>query len=269
MARARLLKPGFFTNEHLAELPFEGRLLFAGLWTLADREGRLEDRPARIKAAVFPFEAVDVAGLLAALEAKGFIERYSGNAMALIQIAKFLDHQTPHHREPASTLPAPSTTPAPAATDISGSSRAVTGNGSSSVTGNGSYSAERSSTPPAMEFPVVGKGPKLWPLSIAQIEGWSKDYPNLDVWQEMREARAWTVANPGRRKTASGMSRFLVAWLNRSVDRRAAVDRRDQDRGSRDRRGGRTFDCLHGDCSNPQPCSTGMQCIQFHKGKTA
>jgi hypothetical protein len=30
MARSRLLKPGFFLNERLAELPFEGRLLFAG-----------------------------------------------------------------------------------------------------------------------------------------------------------------------------------------------------------------------------------------------
>ena len=44
MARARLLKPGFFTNEDLCELPAFGRLLFAGLWTIADREGRLEDR---------------------------------------------------------------------------------------------------------------------------------------------------------------------------------------------------------------------------------
>jgi len=29
--RARNLKPGFFKNEELADLPFEARLLFAGL----------------------------------------------------------------------------------------------------------------------------------------------------------------------------------------------------------------------------------------------
>jgi len=39
MARSRNIKPGFFKNDHLVELPFEYRLLFAGLWTLADREG--------------------------------------------------------------------------------------------------------------------------------------------------------------------------------------------------------------------------------------
>src|SRR5262245_4448792 len=60
MARARLLKPGFFTNEDLVELPPAARLLFAGLWTLADREGRLEDRPKRIKLAVLPYDDVDV-----------------------------------------------------------------------------------------------------------------------------------------------------------------------------------------------------------------
>lgn len=54
MARMRTIKPGFFTDEELVELPFEVRLLFVGLWTLADREGRLTDKPKQIKMAIFP-----------------------------------------------------------------------------------------------------------------------------------------------------------------------------------------------------------------------
>ena len=65
MARARNIKPSFFTNEDLVELSFETRLLFIGLWTLADRAGRLEDRPKRIKMAVFPADSVDVERSLA------------------------------------------------------------------------------------------------------------------------------------------------------------------------------------------------------------
>jgi len=42
--RSRNIKPGFFKNEIIAEMPTETRLLFIGLWLLADREGRLEDR---------------------------------------------------------------------------------------------------------------------------------------------------------------------------------------------------------------------------------
>ena len=39
--RARDIKPGFFKNDQLAECSMAARLLFPGLWMLADREGRL------------------------------------------------------------------------------------------------------------------------------------------------------------------------------------------------------------------------------------
>lgn len=107
MARARLLKPGFFSNETLAELPFETRLLFAGLWTLADREGRLEDRPVRIRAQVFPYDNLDVERMLSELAAAGFIVRYTVAGARYIEILKFLLHQRPHIREAASEIPPP------------------------------------------------------------------------------------------------------------------------------------------------------------------
>jgi len=36
MARSRNIKPGFFSNEHLAEVDFATRLLFIGMWAEAD-----------------------------------------------------------------------------------------------------------------------------------------------------------------------------------------------------------------------------------------
>lgn len=108
MARARLLKPGFFANDKLAELPAHCRLLFAGLWTLADREGRLPDRPKWIKGSLFPYENVPVEKYLNQLADTGFIVRYEHETgMGAIQVLNFLKHQTPHIREPASTIPAP------------------------------------------------------------------------------------------------------------------------------------------------------------------
>lgn len=105
MARARNIKPSFFTNEDLVELSFETRLLFIGLWTLADRAGRLEDRPKRIKMAVFPADSVDVERSLADLEAAKFIDRYEAEGKLCIQIINFLKHQNPHIKEAPSTLP--------------------------------------------------------------------------------------------------------------------------------------------------------------------
>ena len=77
MARARNIKPGIMANERLAELPPEARLLFIYSWMLADREGRIEDRPKRIAAQALPYDRdVDVDDLLCQLANAGFITRY-------------------------------------------------------------------------------------------------------------------------------------------------------------------------------------------------
>lgn len=107
MARARNLKPGFFTNDQLAECSMGARLLFAGLWTLADRDGRLEDRPKKIKAEVLPYDEIDPNQLLNELQKHGFIVRYSAIDRQYIQVLNFKKHQNPHVNESASTIPAP------------------------------------------------------------------------------------------------------------------------------------------------------------------
>jgi len=53
--RARNIKPGFFLNEEIGDLNTECRLLFIGLWCLADRDGYLKYRPKRIRVEVFPY----------------------------------------------------------------------------------------------------------------------------------------------------------------------------------------------------------------------
>jgi len=108
MARARSLKPGFFANESLADLGPLAHILFAGLWTIADREGRLEDRAKRIKRDCLPYYDCDVDALLDLLASGSdpFIQRYEVDGLKVIQIVKWQQHQSPHVREPESALPA-------------------------------------------------------------------------------------------------------------------------------------------------------------------
>jgi hypothetical protein len=105
MARIRYIKPGFFTNDELAELKPLARLLFIGLWCEADKEGRLEDRPRRIKAQVLPFDGADVDKLLDKLQDGGFINRYEVGGERYIQVINFDKHQRPHHKEEPSKIP--------------------------------------------------------------------------------------------------------------------------------------------------------------------
>ena len=106
MARARNIKPSLFKNELLGQADALLSLLFISLWTLADKSGRLEDRPLRIKAETFPYrENININGFLTQLVSLGFIERYTQNGLEIIQVINFAKHQTPHSTEKPSVLP--------------------------------------------------------------------------------------------------------------------------------------------------------------------
>lgn len=122
MARIRTIKPDFFKNEQLADLPIIVRLLFIGLWTQSDRDGKLEDRPKRLKAEIFPYDNIDIDKALDQLQAAGLIFRYkvnvnaSGRVLApeqpdkqvgFIKILTFKKHQQPNVKEAKSVIPDP------------------------------------------------------------------------------------------------------------------------------------------------------------------
>lgn len=107
MARRRFLHPGFFHDECLVTLDPIVRLLFAGLWCLADRDGRLEDRPVRIKMQLFPVDHVDVEAALCALADGGLVSRYIAAGRQYLEIKNFGRYQTPHPNERGSGIPGP------------------------------------------------------------------------------------------------------------------------------------------------------------------
>jgi len=102
-----MLKPSFFTNEQLGSLSFGARLVFQGLWLVADREGKLEDRPSRLKVEIMPYDKVNMNALLQALHDAGFIVRYEANGVPYIQIPNFGKHQRIHPNEAPSDIPNP------------------------------------------------------------------------------------------------------------------------------------------------------------------
>jgi hypothetical protein len=75
--------------------------------------------------------------------------------------------------------------------------------------------SEPTTDPPILIFPCNGN-PKEWGLTQAQISEWNEIYSGIDILAECKKALAWIRAN--RRKTAKGMPKFLVGWLNKAVD---------------------------------------------------
>lgn len=158
--RKRDLKPGFFKNPELVELPFEYRILFEGLWCLADREGRLEDRAKRIRMEVFPADDVDCEAGLHALAGKRQIVRYEAEGNAYIWIPAFAEHQHPHPKEAPSVIPpylgdtqALKQEDLFAPSDAPGDTKVVSIRAGSS----GSSGPSGSSTPTGVAAPVAGK----------------------------------------------------------------------------------------------------------------
>lgn len=83
----------------------------------------------------------------------------------------------------------------------------------------------------AITFECSGRT-AVWHLVAPQMDVWQQLYPALDVPQECRQAKAWILANQKNRKTADGMMKFLVGWLNRAQNRGGSGNGNNNSRGS-------------------------------------
>src|SRR5215831_13505575 len=107
MPRIRTIKPEFFLHEGLSELSPLHRLFFIGLWTVADKDGRFENRPKRLKAELLPWDDCDVVQILDDLERIDCVRLYEIDGELYGWIPKFSRHQRPHPKEAGSRLPEP------------------------------------------------------------------------------------------------------------------------------------------------------------------
>jgi len=99
MARARNIKPAFFTNEQVSDNCPLGRLLFIGLWTMADYKGDLEWKEKTLKIQILPWDECSVKELAINLDKSGLIRFYSDGNKIYLNIPNFEKHQNPHKNE--------------------------------------------------------------------------------------------------------------------------------------------------------------------------
>jgi len=106
----RLILPGVCSNEILGGCSQEAEIVFERLAMAADREGRLEDRPVRLRRLLRPYrDDLDMNAVLQELADTDppFIQRYEVGGAKYIQILKFKDHQWVYRTEVDSVIPPP------------------------------------------------------------------------------------------------------------------------------------------------------------------
>lgn len=229
--RSRNIKPGFFKNEYLAECPFEARLLYAGLWCIADREGRLEYRPKRIRAELFPFDEVDVETLVQVLCKYGFVRMYTVGGEAFLDIPAFLRNQNPHVNEkPSDIEPYERRDICSENADSSASTVQAPCEHNSDVVQVGLIpdscnlnpdslpEAKAPASPPVILLPTNRKDIE-YHVTVKLFDEMRELYPGVDAMYEFKRMRGWLLANNKKRKTVSGMPRFINSWLSREQDK--------------------------------------------------
>ena len=73
------------------------------------------------------------------------------------------------------------------------------------------------SAPPIISIILNDKS--LFDVSPEDYNRWCELYPAVNVMQELRKMSSWSTDNPKRRKTKSGIRRFINAWLSKEQDK--------------------------------------------------
>lgn len=240
MARARNIKPAFFDNDELAENDPLGRLLFIGLWTLADYQGNLEWRSKRIQKQLLAYDKCDIDKLAINLDKSGFIRFYSDGENLYVNIANFTKHQNPHKNERSKGSDIPSySEDGRQLVDLKGLkiNRDLSGLKPDNSDSNRADSLllipdslnlnpdnkdlavrpEQAQGSPVIYWMPLNDGTDF-EITQEQFDKWSQLYQSVNIDLELRKMIGWLDANKSKRKTRKGFLRFANGWISKVQD---------------------------------------------------
>ena len=210
----RIIKESTFTSDKIAELSdFEFRL-WIGLITQADDVGRGDARPKIIKGRVFSLRdrvtITDIDKALQRLAATGCVSLYTVGGKPYYEFPNWAEHQRIRNVQPKY--------PGMDEADNLRQSAAICGEmrleSESESESNTNPNVCTEQAPLASVPPLPLNNGEEYTVTVASLDEWIKLYPAVDVEQELRNMRGWLNANKSRRKTPSGIERFIVNWLS-------------------------------------------------------
>ena len=219
----RILKESVLTSRKLSRLSWFEQVMFDHLIVAVDDYGTYFADPVLLAHTLFP-RSTDVTEKmirdgLKHLEEQKLIFRYTAEGETYLKLVSWEKHQrlrTTRRQFPAppeetqtepvnepvlSFTPTEETIPQPTSEEIT------------------LPVPETPPEPEVRELPVVElplNDNTVYGVTREEVEEYESLYPAVDVRQELRNMRGWCSSHPERRKTKSGIRKFINSWLARA-----------------------------------------------------
>jgi hypothetical protein len=197
----RLLKEGIVDSDKIESLSPEAEVFFYRLLVVADDLGRMDARPAILRARCFPLKeslsAEVITGWVQELWSAGLIGTYEFDDKPYLEILEWEQRVRSSGKYPL-----------PDEGQLSVNCQTVGGLGLGRGRGKGASNANQ------VRFDADA-GTFEVPDQI-RVK-WDEAYPATNVTTELAKAASWLLANPKNAK--SNYARFLTNWLARAQDR--------------------------------------------------
>lgn len=217
----RIIREGILTSPRIAKLGWPEEVFYRRLHSVVDDFGRYYADLGLLRAGCYPRQLTkvsdsDIGKWLRACVDAALVRVYPAkDGESYLEVLDFGQQV----RAKKSKFPDPlSTCVADAQQVIADAHLDVSVSVSVSEVGDVVSAEPQSDSTPAVVFvPLVDKSE--YGVTQAEIDEWSLAYPGVNVLQQLREMRVWSLANKAQQKTRRGFNAFVVRWLSKEQDK--------------------------------------------------
>ena len=219
----RIIRDGILQSEAVAELSWAEEVFYRRLMSVVDDYGRYHALPKLLRAACYPLQIdkvsdSDIGKWIAGCVNAGLVRVYSAkDGKSYLEIVKFGQRV-----QSKSKFPEPPVISGEEEKDIANPPCSTVNNRLDGDGDGDDTCTKQQSCIPADDSPVVASLPLVdgcnFNITQAQVDGWAPAYPGIDIGVQLHKARVWLESNPKKRKTRTGIARFVTSWLGRAQD---------------------------------------------------
>lgn len=218
----RILKESICTNEQIDGLTAFEETVFYRLIVICDDYGRFDGRISVLKGRMFPLKdeklKIDILEkAMQSLVKTGLVKFYKVEGKQYLYLTGWERNQ--QRRAKFSKFPSPEDAdPEEIPTSEIIGNHLPSNDGKCGEEPTPDIKPSQAQAEPAVIDLPLNDG-TLHSVTESDIRKYMELYPAVDVMQELRSMLGWLDSNPAKRKTRSGVRRFINSWLSREQDR--------------------------------------------------